>query len=132
MIEIENFSAQSVAAGYCAHFDVAVPGGILIRRLALLRPEQSPRKVWLVMPMLERRSKDPRKTSRSVTLTPEARGTIGNMAAAMYVEATGIDIRFAQEPKNGPGDNDEVADDYARLRRVIGAAEAETLARAGL
>lgn len=138
-IQLKKFQTNSCEAGFVAYFDVHFDCGMTARGLSLLRPVERPDVGWLMFPMLAR------ETRRSIGMTEELMHLIGTRACLMYEAMTGIALKFELPPSvKAAGERPRVvksswlsgergteADD-AGLRRILGAAEADSLQMAGL
>ncbi|MFN3832139.1 MAG: hypothetical protein ACK4SQ_07930 [Allorhizobium sp.] len=119
----ERFDLINRRFGFVAGFDFKM-GQIGFRGFGLVRPEQKPDKLWMVVPKLER------LPVPCVIIEPDLRNEIGRAAASHFNELTGLNLEFGPRAEDLPQVADPAPD--AGLRKMLGAAESESLAEAGL
>lgn len=121
--DIKRWKMRDVEGGYVATFDVLLDDAISIRGISLLRP-RTPGKLWLNIPRLEAGGR------QTVAFPPPLRDAIGERAVAMYNAATGLNLCFEPPASQLPVHADVLPD--AGLRKMLGAAEEDSLQMAGI
>jgi len=120
--QINNINFQA-DIGYLMTFDVYFQQvGIKLFRLRLVRPDAAPDQTWLHLMKAE-------DGGFAVFLGPKAKKEIGDEATRIYNKCNDTDWRFTLKPGE-QASLDERED--AGLRRVLCAAERESLERAGI